>query len=211
MKDQSIIIFDFDGTIADSAPIIRKIYAELATKNGWAVMTDEAYLALRKGSIREAKKWSGVHFWQFPLVLRSARQLMKLESEKVELFPGIVDLIHELKSQGHELYVLSRNSQDTINRVLERYELQDELKVLSRRRRTLGSKTAVIRSLVKLKRYKPEHVWMIGDEVRDVAAGNKAGVQTIAVSWGMQDALILSQYNPTHMAHTVDQLRGFLQ
>lgn len=48
MAANKIIIFDFDGTLADSAPIIRAIYAEVAAKNGLRVMTDEDYTNLRR-------------------------------------------------------------------------------------------------------------------------------------------------------------------
>ncbi|MGI9028293.1 MAG: HAD-IA family hydrolase [Candidatus Saccharimonadales bacterium] len=211
MSAKKVIIFDFDGTLADSAPIIRAIYTEIAIKNKLTVLTDENYQLLRQGSLRDARKWSGVRFWQLPLLLRSMRRLMKLESEKVQLFPGVVKMIQDLSETDHELYILSRNTADTIIHVLERYDLQDNLQILDRRRRSFGSKASVIRMLLRSKRYKPETVWMIGDEVRDIRAANQAGVNSIAVTWGFQDTSILERYRPTKIVNNVSQLHKMLR
>ncbi len=204
------IIFDFDGTLADSVPIIRAIYTDLAIKNKWTAMTDADYDLLRRGSIRDARKWSGIKFWQLPLVIRSARKLMKVEAEKVQLFPGIVELIHELRDQGAELYVLSRNASDTIEHVLDRYGLESDLEILTRRRRSFGSKGAVIRKLLSDKQYAPSDVWMVGDEVRDVTAAQSAGVKSLAVGWGIQDSSILERHNPTKSVDTIEEMRQIL-
>lgn len=207
---KKVIIFDFDGTLADSAPIIRAIYAEVATKNGLRVMSDEDYTMLRRGSLREAKKWSGVRFWQFPLLVRNVRKLMRLESEKVALFPGVVEMIRELRRQGLDLYILSRNTAATITHVLERHGLEGELPILDRRKRSFGSKASVINRLVQQKQYDRKLVWMVGDEVRDIVAANKARVNSIAVPWGLQDISILERYKPTRTVSTVSELQKIL-
>lgn len=211
MSAKKIIIFDFDGTLADSAPIIRAIYAEMADKNRLTVMTDEDYAMLRRGSLSEAKKWSGVRFWQFPFLVWNVRRLMKLESEKVNLFPGVIEMIHALKTKYPDMYILSRNTPDTINRVLERFKLQDDLQVLRRHKRSFGSKAAVINRLIEQNNFDRKMVWMVGDEVRDVQAAKKAGVNSIAVAWGLQDTSILEKYEPTYLVNTVEELHSILK
>jgi phosphoglycolate phosphatase len=204
------IIFDFDGTLADSVPIIRSIYMEMARKNNWKVMTDEDYEVLRRGSLREARRWSGIRFWQVPMVLRSAQKLMTLEAEKVELFPDIVSLVKDLKRLDADLYVLSRNSPATIRRVLERHDIHEDLQILSRRKRSFGSKAAAIKRVLRLRRYDGRNVWMVGDEVRDILAAHNAGVKSVAVAWGIQDIEILERHSPTETVHSVDELRRIL-
>lgn len=208
---KKVIIFDFDGTLADSAPIIRAIYAEMAGKNRLKVMTDEDYAMLRRGSLSEARKWSGVRLWQFPFLVRNVRRLMKLESEKVNLFPGTLEMIHDLKVNNPDLYILSRNTPETITRVLERFNLQDDLQILQRSKRSFGNKAAVINKLVQQKQYDKQSVWMVGDEVRDIQAAKKAGVNSIAVSWGLQDVSVLERYSPTYLVSTIRQLHKILK
>lgn len=210
MKQAPVFIFDFDGTLADSAPIIRAIYAEIASKNGLKVMTDEDYNQLRHGTLGDARKWAGVRWWQYPLLVRNIQKLMKLEAEKVKLFPGAAELVRELHGNGLQLYILSRNRSAIIHAVLERHNLAKELVVLSRHKRTLGSKTAVLERLVRINKYDKQSVWMIGDEVRDIQAAKRAGVNSIAVTWGLQDASILEQYEPTHVVSSVEELHDVL-
>jgi phosphoglycolate phosphatase len=161
--------------------------------------------------LRQARRWAGIHIWQMPLVIANAKRLMNLEAEKVKLFPGMVELVRDLKKDGHTVYVLSRNSPDTIYRVLERYKLHNDMKILASRRFTLGSKTAAIRSLLHQNRYKRRTVWMVGDEVRDIKAARRAGVKSLAVAWGIQDISILEKFRPNETAYSIDELRKILQ
>ena len=43
---------------------------------------------------------------------------------------------------------------------------------------------------------------MWGDEVRDIEAGRKAGISTIAVTWGYNDRGLLAQHDPTYLVET---------
>ncbi len=210
-KQKKVIIFDFDGTLADTAPLIRKIYNEIAERDGLKEMTEEIYADLRKGSLKDARRWSGIRFWQFPRMVWSVRKLLNLESEKVKLFPGIVDLVATLEAEGHDLYILSRNSPDTIYRVLERYKLKNKFTVLHLKKRNLGSKSATILSLIRKKSLSRSTIWMVGDEVRDIQAARRARIKSVAVDWGLQDEAILSLQRPTHLVTTVKQLTSILK
>ena len=42
VKDQKVVIFDFDGTLADVEPLIRQLYTEFAGKRGLTELTPEA-------------------------------------------------------------------------------------------------------------------------------------------------------------------------
>ncbi len=211
MSPQKVVIFDFDGTLADTVPIIRAIYDDVAKKNKLTAMTDEDYLMLRKGTIGDARKWSGIHWWQWPMIVRSMKKLIAVESEKVRLFPGVVDMINELHDNDVEVYILSRNLPEVIERTLERYKQQKRVHILHRRKRSLGSKASVIKKLVRTHNIDAHSVWMIGDEVRDIQAANRAGVQSVAVTWGLQDESILLKYKPTKIVSTIDQLRAVLR
>lgn len=210
MATPKVVIFDFDGTLADTAPLMRKIYAGLVQSHDLKAMSDEDYAMLRKGTLTEARRWSGARWWQVPLMYRSVKKLMITEAENVKLFHGVPDMIRDLHEQGTEMYILSRNTSETIARTLERYKLQKYLHILPRRRWTLGDKARVISSLVRQQSLSPQSVWMIGDEVRDIQAANKARVSSIAVSWGLQDESILARYQPTHSVTSIEELHQAL-
>lgn len=212
MKNQRrAIVLDFDGTVADTVPLIQAIYKDLAPKKGWTELTDEAYIELRKGSLSDARKWAGIRAWQLPAVVKSAKQLLSLESEKVTIFPGMIGLIRELsKDENTDLYLLSRNTQETIRAVLERKGLSDDLTILTMPR-FFGGKTLTLRRLAAKHKYRKRNIWMVGDEVRDIRAAKRARVRSIAVTWGLQDVSILKRYRPNHIVDTVDELKQHLQ
>lgn len=205
-----IVLFDFDGTLADTAPLMRSIYQELTQTHKLKVMTDEDYAALRKGTLNQARRWSGARWWQMPQIIRSVKKLMAAEGETINLFPGVPEMIRELHSRGATLYILSHNAPDTIARTLERYQLRECIQILPRRKWVLSGKAPTILSLLRLTKADPTTVWMVGDEVRDLQAAHRAGVGSIAVSWGLQDESILATYQPTHMVSSIDELHQML-
>lgn len=211
MAQGPIILFDFDGTLADTAPMIRSVYGDIAQRHKLRPLTDEDYTTLRRGTITDARKWTGIRWWQFPLMIRSIKRLMLLQAEKVKLFPGAVDLVRQLHEDNVQMYILSRNTPETIQRTLTRYKLARYVSVLPRRRRSLGGKVAAIKQLIRRERVDPATVWIVGDEVRDLQAAQRAGISSIAVTWGLQDESILQRYNPTYIVNTIDELQATLQ
>lgn len=182
----------------------------MATKNRWKALTDKDYEILRRGTLRDARRWSGVKIWQLPSVIRSAKRLMELEAESVMLFDGAEDLIRDLIARDVRIYVLSRNTPGTIRKVMDRYGLADEIEILARRKRSLGSKSAVISRLVRREGFAKQEVWMVGDEVRDIIAAKRAGVNSVAVTWGLQHSTILKKYGPTRTAGSMNTLKKIL-
>lgn len=206
-----VAVFDFDGTLADTATIFKEIYADMAERHNWRYPTDEDFENLRKGTIRDARKWAGIPFWRLPFVIHNVKKAMRQDINKVVLFPDVVELIHELHKQKFTIYILSRNLPETIQGVLERYELDGKVRVLRRKKRYLGSKAITLIRLLRSRGYDGKRVWMIGDEIRDVVAARRAGVNSVAVTWGLQDVSILKRYHPDKLVKNVAELRRILQ
>lgn len=178
------IIFDFDGTLADSLVVLLQIYNELAAERGFRAVSQDDWLRLRQGSITEGLKWTGVHPVQVPGMLTAGLRLLKPRTSEITLFPDMVKLVRQLNTTDTQLFVLSTNAQDVIRDVLNKHGIGDELEVLKSSR--VFGKAQAIRKLIKTHHLDPNQVWMIGDEVRDMRASVRAGVHGIGVSWGFQ-------------------------
>ena len=71
---------------------------------------------------------------------------------------------------------------------------------------SLFGKAKVIRKILSHEALSPQEVIMIGDELRDVEAANKAGVESIAVTWGFNTQQVLERGEPNHLIMNPSQL-----
>lgn len=193
------IIFDFDGTLVDSSPVIFAIYKDIARQKGWKKMSKKTFKSLRKGTILGFIKWINVWPWHLPWLVREGKRRYRLQTDRVELFEGTKKMVKDLQKEGWQLYILSTNDPITIKNVLRKYNLQNDFKIL--KNSSFFSKGKVIKSLLKSSGLKPANVWMVGDELRDIRAAKKAKVNSIAVSWGLQDINVLKRAKPLAIAH----------
>lgn len=210
-SSKKVVVFDFDGTMADTASIFREIYTGLAEKNNWRHPTDEDFENLRKGTITDARKWAGIPLWRLPFMVHSVKKAMREDVARVVLFPEMVKLVRDLHKEHVIIYILSRNLPETIEGVLRHYKLEGQAKILRRKKRYLGSKALTLMILLKNKKYDCSQVWMVGDEIRDIVAAKRAGVNSAAVTWGLQDESILKRYHPTCLVKSVTELRRVLR
>lgn len=200
------VVFDFDGTLADMKRLIMEVGNEIAARKGWPVVDEATYQELSKGNIKDGLKRLGIPLREVPFALLQAKRLLALRTGEIELFSGIRELVETLHGAGHELFVLSTNSRKLINAVLERQELADKLTVLPSS--GLFGKAPALKRFMLTRRLAKRDVWLVGDELRDAEAAKKAGVNSIAVTWGLQHPDTLRAANPTAIAnHPKDILK----
>ncbi len=202
------IIFDFDGTIADTVPIMLDIYHKKAETKGWPVITPTTLVELKKGSIKQAMRWAGVKFWQIPGLLSMGRSYMKERANDIQMFDGIPQLMKDIPAST-DLYVLSNNDSTTIEQVLIANGLNNKVRVLPRP--SLFNKDKSIKRLLKLNKYFNKDVIMVGDEVRDIEAGRKAKIHSVGVSWGLQDKSLLKKAKADEVCDSVGELNKAIE
>lgn len=198
-----IIVFDFDGTLADSAPIIRKIYEGMAEENNWSTLDDKTYEKLRHGTLSQARRWAGIKWWQLPRVMDGAQKLFSLESAQVKLFPGIKELIRDIQKLNLPIYILSRNTPELIDKVLKRNKING---IIVLGKVSIFGKHRALREIARNEKAERKNVFMIGDEIRDINSANKADVTSIAVAWGLQDISLLKKHSPTYVVNKPDEI-----
>src|SRR4051812_3613289 len=106
MDNRAVVIFDFDGTLADSHLLLIAIYNEMASEHGWTNLTAEEYERLRHGNLRAAIKWSRIKPWQIPGALNEGRRRFAKQLHSVHFFTGITDVLRQLDKAGCKVYVL---------------------------------------------------------------------------------------------------------
>lgn len=202
------VIFDFDGTLADTAGILHEIYNELAQKKKWQKLNDKDYRKLFTATVWHAIKWSKFRPWRLLYLVRYSREQLHTEVGRISLFKGIPLLIDQLHKARWDLYILSVNISPTIESVLKKPEITGKVTLLEKA--VFMHKELSVKQLLKQKGYDPNNVWMVGDETRDIVAAKKAAVQSIGVTWGFQSTTVLKRAGPTHIAHKPSDIAKFL-
>lgn len=202
------IVFDFDGTLADTYGIMLALYNAEAKNYELRVVSAEDWEAIRRMRFGEALKFVGIKPHQVPKYLTIGKQVLKGHIEKIELFEGVTEMVKRLKKAGHDLFVLSSNAEDTIQAVLDRYGIS-EMSVMKSSK--LFGKAAPLKKLIRANNLSPEQVWMVGDEIRDVVAASKAGINSMAVTWGFHPKEMLEPAHPNAFADTLEQLTAFFE
>jgi phosphoglycolate phosphatase-like HAD superfamily hydrolase len=196
--NKQAVIFDFDGTIADSEKTMMGIYEYLAKKNNRPPIDAKTKQMLRDGTTREAIKWAGIRFWQIPGLLKVARVEYKKRSSKVKIFPAMEQVITSL-SQDYDLYILSTNSEKTVKSILRKNQFHPKMTIL--KGSSVFGKAKALKRLIKSGGYEAKECWMIGDELRDIEAGNRVKLKTIGVTWGLQSEKGLSIALPDYIVN----------
>ena len=94
--------------------------------------------------------------------------------------------------------ILSSNIQENIEAFLEVHGMRDQFTFISSIGRLTG-KARHLRAIARTFSLKPDEIIYVGDEIRDLRAARKAGVDVIAVTWGLNSHASLSRERPTFL------------
>lgn len=202
------LIFDFDGTLADSLEIHRQIYNVLAQKYQRPLIAPENIDDLRHLSMREFLRTMQISLWRLPLFLRQARQIQREQKLEPDIFPGIAELIAML-APHYQLGILTSNTVENVERFLQVHEIRQHFSWIMSEK-ALFSKTQKLRSLQKRYHLDPQKTCYVGDEVRDIEAAKAAGFPVVAVSWGFNSHKALVAAKPRAIIDSPAQLQQFL-
>jgi len=200
-----VIIFDFDGTLADTLNAIVSITNRLAGEFGYKPATKDELAQIRNLNSWEIINYSGISIFKLPFLLRRVRKELKNEIQEIRLFPGIKESLLELKNHGNQLGIITSNSKENVLALMERNDLQEIFDFIYTGT-TLFGKHKVINNWMKQANVKREEVVYVGDETRDIEAAKKAHIKVIAVSWGFNVKAALAEHQPDFLIERPQQL-----
>jgi phosphoglycolate phosphatase len=203
-----VAIFDFDGTLADSFPFMLTIVDRLADQYHLDRIDPDDISLLRKMHTRDLMRQFQVPMWKLPLIGRNVRALMLNNIHKITLFEGIDAVLQDLADLGVILVLVSSNSSEIIRQVLggETASLFSHFECGS----SIFGKKGRYKKVLKKFKVDPSEVISIGDEIRDMEASQKMNIPFGAVTWGFTDPEAFESYEPSHMFHSVHDIKLLL-
>ena len=192
------IVFDLDGTLVDSLPDIVGAFRDAFAEVDLAPPAAEAVRA-RVGLPLEAMYADFAPQERIAELVGAYRRLYPQRFARTSRpFPGVAEVLAELRGHGFRLAVATTKRSDMAHRFVAAMGLAEALDHVQG---TDGfphkpAPDVVLRALAALD---AEGAWMVGDTTHDVGAGKAAGLSTFAVTWGTHDAETLAAASPDRL------------
>ncbi|MFA5894429.1 MAG: HAD hydrolase-like protein [Candidatus Shapirobacteria bacterium] len=193
------IVFDFDGTIADTFDAAVKILNRLAPEYGYEPVTEEMQKEFKRLGTKKAMKAFGVSWFQFIRVGRRAIKELKNDIATINMFPGMPGVFRELQKRGIPMGILSSNSKENILKFFNENGLEGVFEYIVPSGLMWG-KARKLRKVIRKRKLTKDQLIYVGDETKDIIACHKVGGRIISVAWGYNSEEALMTYGPDWMA-----------
>ncbi len=198
------VIFDFDGTIADTLPLSINIAIKINDELKLIRKEEIDLEAFRSISTEDFIKRLKLPEYKIIYYLLRIRSILGKNIDKVEVFSGIKDVLFQLKKYNIKLAIVSTNSVKNIKKFIKinNIELFDFIAsplFPINKRRAIGR---VINNLG----ISPKNIIYVGDETRDIKAAHDNNLRAVSVTWGFHFRNLLIRYNPDYVVDNTNDL-----
>jgi phosphoglycolate phosphatase len=213
VKQFDLVVWDWDGTIADSTGMITQALIKAADEAGLPALSEERARSIIGLGLRESIEvlYGDIPEFQAQALANNYQRLYYANENNILLFAGIADTIATLDRKGCKQAVATGKGRRGLNTALQ----QSGLSKFFNATKTVDEcfskpHPQMLDELMDDLVVMPERTLMIGDSQYDMQMGKNAGVITAAVSYGSQTASHLQQYSPDHLFHDVATLSAWL-
>ena len=210
------ILFDLDGTLADTAPDLAAAINKLRIVRG---LEPTPYELLRPQASAGARGMIGVSFGLTPLdegfeelrlgFFDNYQAAMAVHST---LFEGVAELLSGITESGLRWGIVTNKPARFTDPLLPQIGLGSAACIIS------GDTTphpkphpAPLLEAASRLGLAPEQCWYVGDDVRDIQAGHAAGMATVACQWGYCGAVEPASWGADHLLATPADLLALIR
>jgi phosphoglycolate phosphatase len=207
----NLAIFDFDGTLVDSAPGIIDVMKDVVEENNlpprileeWRVLIGVPLMRQMEIVFPDESE----EYW-----LRLATRYREIyDSKTIEicpLFPGLKNMLERLKNAGIKITIASSKRRPLVQIVLDHHDLAKYFTLLIGAQDVANHKPhpeSVFKTLEKLQ-MRPDEAVVIGDSSYDLDMARNAGVEAIGVTTGVHSADVLAKSEPKYIVKGLDEV-----
>lgn len=205
------VIFDLDGTLADTLEDIRLCVNQTIATLGRPPLTSSDIRPMIGNGVREMLRRASQMddpdaLKQILATYRSFYAVGMLKNTR--LYPGVQSLLDQLETARISMCVLSNKSHEFTKPICE--ALLGRWNIFA----VQGSTDESLRkpnpthalALAERMQLAPASIAFVGDSPTDIATARNAGMVAIAVTWGYRNRQLLVDAKPDHLIDTVDEL-----
>jgi phosphoglycolate phosphatase len=203
-----LLIFDFDGTIADTFDAAFAILNKLAVEFGFRPLDAADLEKARDMRTRQLMRFLKIPMSKMTAIARRGSEEISARMPEIEPLRGMPEILRDLHAAGFELGMVTSNSEANVRMFLEKYDL-DFFAFIRCSSKLLG-KSRELRQVMKIRKIPAREILFVGDETRDIAAAQKVGIPMAAVFWGYNSRRSLDEMKPDYLFARPEDLAVFL-
>jgi phosphoglycolate phosphatase len=194
------LVFDFDGTIADTLGETRLIFNRIAPDYGIREVAEHELDHLRHLSLKELLDHLDIPKRRVPALISRGTGMMRSNISQLKLIEGMPEVLVELRRHVRSFGILTSNATANVDLFLRTHGLREQFDFISSTSKLTG-KSKHLKAIRKTFSLRAEELLYIGDELRDVKASQKAGIPIAAVTWGFNSRESLAASEPDYLFH----------
>ena len=209
-----LVIFDWDGTLADSTAVIKRAMQRSAEDLAYPIPTDAQASFIIGMGLRPALEHAIPTLREEDLTRLTDRfrHHFTVGENEIVLFDGVPEMLAALTARGHSLAVATGKSRKGLDRAFDTLGLR-EFFVASRCADEGFSKPhpGMLHALFDMTGMSPSDAVMIGDTTHDLRLAENARTSAIGVTYGAHERALLEAHQPLTLVDSVSALRHFLE
>jgi len=200
------IIFDFDGTLANTNDLILR-----TLKETFETLIGEVSQETLLGCIGPTLEESGeVYYPEDPgAFVETYRQLnLVYHDEMIELFPGVREMLDRLQKTDLKLAIVTSKMSNVLVQGLNVLDMAHYFEVLVAQDHVENHKPdpeAIHLALSELG-LSADECFMVGDNYHDILAGHNAGMKSVAVGWALKGVDYLKTFKPDYIMEEANDI-----
>jgi phosphoglycolate phosphatase len=215
---KKLLIFDLDGTLAHTRPLLNQIFADALTECGFPETAEHVSELIKEQGFRPTKDGGhapvayfdripddfGIYFW-------SNYENYHIKAAD-RIYIGIREVLSELKSRGHAIAVLSNKPHRFTYPIITKAFGEGYFDLVLGGTPELSPKPHArgIIYICKKLGFKPEDAYMIGDLPADALAASSAGANYVAALWGYSNRKTLAENGAVNFAVAPTDILTFI-
>jgi len=208
------VIFDWDGTLADSTAVIKRALQRSADDLGYPIPTDAQASFIIGMGLRPALEHAVPTLREEDLsrLTDRFRHHFIVGENEIVLFDGVPEMLAALKARGHSLAVATGKSRKGLDRAFDTLGLREYF-IASRCADEGFSKPhpGMLHALFDMTGMNASDAVMIGDTTHDLQLAENAGTAAVGVTYGAHERALLEAHQPLTLVDSVSALRHFLE
>lgn len=212
--DYKLLIFDWDGTLADSIGRIVESMHVSADRSGFSRCDDSAVKGIIGLGLPEAIRTLYPEIDDEQLVTfrqHYADHYIALDAEPSPLFDGVVQSLESFRVEGYRLAVATGKARRGLDRVLKAHGWEEYFDITRAADETASKPhPLMLEEILAHCGVGARQALMVGDSSFDLLMARNAGMDSVAVSYGAQPIEALQMLEPRLSIDHFPQLHAWL-